>query len=179
MDWLTFIVELFKAAAWPIAAVVIALLFRAQLKALLSRLRKGKVGPAEFEFEESVKVLEDEAAQLPQPSSGMGTPSVQLVTSNPRAAILEAWLGVESAAQNLARARGYNSPSSSRNPLAAIRNLEKAKVLDSQQMGLFNELRSLRNQAAHDVDFSPSADSVLSYAQLAKGLEESIQRAAR
>jgi hypothetical protein len=177
MDILTFIAELFKAAAWPIAVVVIALLFRTQFRELLVRLKKGKVGPAEFEFEQSVKALTEEAPELIAPTPGFGTPSVQLVASNPRAAILEAWLGVEDAVQKLARSRDISPSSSARNPLALVRALERSQALDSQQSVLFNDLRALRNQAAHDSEFSPSTDSVLSYAQLAKSLRESIEGA--
>ena len=57
MDTLTFIVEVLKATTWPLASVAIALIFREQLRDLLLRLRKGKVGPAEFEFEERVASL--------------------------------------------------------------------------------------------------------------------------
>jgi hypothetical protein len=52
MDTLTFIAEVTRVVAWPSAAVTTALIFREQLRALLSRIRNGKVEPAEFEFEQ-------------------------------------------------------------------------------------------------------------------------------
>ena len=115
MDILTFIAELVKATAWPLAAITIALIFRQQLRALLSRIRKGKVGPAEFEFEQEVKELTEQAPlQLPPPQ--VGTPTVTLATTNPRAAILEAWLGIESSVHRLAYNSDLPAPSAHRNP---------------------------------------------------------------
>jgi hypothetical protein len=52
MDTLTLLAELVKATAWPLTTAVVAILFRTELRALLGRLRKGKVGSAEFEFQE-------------------------------------------------------------------------------------------------------------------------------
>lgn len=176
MDILTFIAELVKAAAWPLAAIVIALIFRQQLRALLSRIRKGKVGPAEFEFEQEVKeLLEQAPPQLPPPQ--VGTPTVTLATTNPRAAILEAWLGVESSVHQLAYNSHLPAPSTLRNPSSIIRAIEKSGILPSDDVALFNDLRVLRNQATHDPDFSPSPESVIKYVQLAQGLKQRIDRA--
>lgn len=176
MDILTFIAELVKASAWPLAAITIALIFRQQLRALLSRIRKGKVGPAEFEFEQEVKELTEQAPpQLSAPQ--VGTPTVTLATTNPRAAILEAWLSVESSIHRLAYNSNLPAPSFPRNPSSMIRAIEKGGILPAEDVALFNDLRALRNQATHDPDFSPSPESVIKYAQLAQGLKQRIDRA--
>lgn len=57
MDGLTFTAEIVKALAWPVAAVVIALVFHRQLKALLGRIRKGSIAGADFEFDQELKEL--------------------------------------------------------------------------------------------------------------------------
>jgi hypothetical protein len=177
MDALTFIAEIVKACAWPIAAISIALIFRQQIRALLQRLKKGKLGSAEFEFEETVKALRDEAPRLPQQAQA-GAPNVALATTNPRAAVLEAWLEVEAAADRLVRARNLPIPSTSGSPVATIRAIERAQLVDSVQVALFNDLRALRNQAVHDAEFTPSTESVLGYVRLANDLRDSFNRAA-
>jgi hypothetical protein len=179
MDWLTFIVEIVKASAWPLAVVLMALLFRRELRALLARIKKGKVGPAEFEFEETVKELEKEAAQLPGPPETLEVPSakVSLTTSEPRAAIMNAWLEVENALSSLAQTRLGLPPGLARSPLPAIRAIQKAQLIEQHYLTLYNELRVLRNQAAHELDFNPSMDSVLSYVRLAKELTEVLEKA--
>ena len=175
MDILTFIAELVKAAAWPLTVVSLALLFKEQLRALFSRIRKGKVGSAEFEFEHGVKELTEQAP--PQPPPQVGTPTVTLATTNPRAAILEAWLGVESSVQRLAYAKELPASRAPRNPSLMIRAIEQSGILPSEDVTLFNELRVLRNQATHDPDFSPFPESVIKYVQLAEGLKQRIDRA--
>lgn len=75
MDLLTFIAELFKAIAWPIVTLVVALLFRQQIIALLARLRKGKLGSTEFEFEQEVKALREQVPELPKPPANTASPS--------------------------------------------------------------------------------------------------------
>jgi hypothetical protein len=177
MDALTFIVEIVKAAAWPLATLFIALQFRTELRALLARMKKGKVGPAEFEFEETVKMLKAEAAELPPPeTASIGTPVVTLVTSEPRAAIFNAWLEVETALSHLAQSKGQLAPHLSRSPVQAIRALQKAELIEPNYVALFNDLRGLRNQAAHELEFNPSTESVLSYVQLAKELAGVLQK---
>lgn len=43
--------KLLSSIAWPLAGVNISVVFRKELAALLARLKRGKVGSAEFEFE--------------------------------------------------------------------------------------------------------------------------------
>ena len=112
MDWLTFTAEIAKALAWPCAATAIALVFRSELKGLLGKVKKGKVGPAEFEFEQGIKELKaekpKELPQLPQPSAQ--EPSALRAIAEPRAVVLDAWLNVEQAMNNLAQKHGvYNA----------------------------------------------------------------------
>lgn len=177
MDWLTFISELIKAIAWPAVTLVIAFLFRGQIRALLARLKKGKLGPTEFEFEETVKELKQEAVQAGLPPAAE-TAAFWATYSDPRAVIIDAWLGVERAAFRLAERLDLLVGGGSRNIGRVIRLLQEANAIDPGQAGVLNELRVLRNQATHEVDFSPSADSVVSYVQLAKGLKEALERAA-
>src|SRR5688500_16734111 len=98
MDILSFIVEIFKAAAWPLAAVTTAMLFRAELKSLLNRIRRGKVGYAEIEFEHGVRTLEANIKLVPPDISQAQAPAAStlaLATTAPRAAIIQAWLEIE------------------------------------------------------------------------------------
>ncbi|MVT30302.1 hypothetical protein GO496_26250 [Acidovorax citrulli] len=46
MDWLTFISKLIDSIAWPVAAVLLGLIFRKKLAELLPLLRKVKAGPS-------------------------------------------------------------------------------------------------------------------------------------
>jgi len=177
MDVLTFIAEVIKAGAWPTAAITIALIFRRQLRDLLSRIRKGKVGPAEFEFEQEVQELSASATASQQPPQ-IGTPTVTLATSNPRVAILEAWLGLESVAQRLIYQEQVAVADIPRSAVSLSRAIKKSGLVPVEDIALFNDLRVRRSRATHDVDFTPSPESVIQYVQPASGLKERLERAA-
>lgn len=177
MDWLTSVVEMVKALAWPVAASVIALVFRQEIRTLLGRVKKGKVGPAEFEFEEIVRELKQSVdpkpADLP-PGARIGPPGALRVAGEPRFVILEAWLQVEAAATQLARKHGVLDESRPHDGGLAVRLLRQKEILTWEDEKLYRELRALRNNAAHEIEFSPSVDSVLNFVHLAQRLESRL-----
>lgn len=179
MDALTFLVEISKALAWPISSVSIAYLFRKQVEQLLLRITKGKLGPAEFEFEQAVRELATEAP--PPTKSGLPTYSITSVrsraTSEPRAVVLDAWLKVESALQAAGMSAGvYNALSGPGGSPNLIYKLQDKGVIDTQHVRMYKDLRSLRNRATHETDFTPSSESVVSFVELAGELESAINR---
>lgn len=178
MDVLTFIAELVKALAWPLVVGAIAIAFRVEVVKLIQRIRKGKIGPAEFDFELAVAVL---AVQPPpEPAAVEQEPDLPLIDySNNRAAILDAWNRVVVAAHKLAY---NNAPRSSQAQLKAAtigRQIEDNKLLDERSIALFDDLRALRNHAVHLAEFNPSKLSTNRYVTLAKELEDTINQAIR
>ena len=180
MDTLTFIVEISKALAWPIAAVSIAFLFRKQVEKLLLRITKGKLGPAEFEFEQAVLEIATEAP----PRSEEGRPTYAITSlhsrasSEPRAVVLDAWLKVEAALQAAGISAGvYNALAGPDSPWL-VKKLQESGILNAQEVKLYRDLKGLRNRATHEADFSPSPESIVSFVELATELESSIKKAA-
>ena len=51
-------------------------------------------------------------------------------------------------------------------------------MIGPEYIALLNDLRTLRNQAVHELEFKPSAESVLAYVKLANDLIGVLQRAA-
>jgi len=180
MDSLTFATEITKATAWPLAAIVIAIVFRGQIRELLSRLKKGKMGPAEFEFEEVVKELRNEARDLmlPQVMDAVGTPTVFQTSPTPQVAILNAWLDVEDAIADLARKANISHAGPSAMPLSTLRALQKAGLIEPEEAAIVRDLQRLRNRAAHERDFAPPDDTVASYVQTARGIARVIRETA-
>lgn len=180
MDSLTFVTEFTKATAWPLAAVVIAVVFKGQIRELLSRLKKGKMGPAEFEFEEGIKKLRDEARELdlPQVLDDIGAPILFQTSPNAQTAILNAWLDIEDAIADLARRVNVSHAGPSLAPLSTLRALEKAELIRPEQAAIVRDLRRLRNRATHERDFAPPKDTVISYVQTARGIARVIRETA-
>lgn len=87
-----------------------------------------------------------------------------------RAAILEAWTEVELAVQGLPQSRSRGGPPGSGvmlSPPLVVRQLAEDKIIDSGTFAIFEELRQLRNQAAHAPNFQPSAQHAKEYVDLA------------
>lgn len=182
MDWRTFFTAVIESLAWPIAAVVLVMLLRDEIRQLLPFLKRLKAGPLEAEFERNVTELR--AASDVQPLPAVAEPLtpqramlLELVEVNPRSAILEAWRGVENEALRVIDRRGmYVRPKEANSPNAVIRTLAKENVLSSDEVALFHDLRALRNLAAHADDFSPTLDAALNFIDLAGRLQTALQR---
>ena len=185
MDALTFISEAVKSLAWPAAVVFLALMLKKPITELIPLLRKLKYKELELEFSEEVAELKAEAAAS---TSSVGIPTItqttpqnrllQLVNFSTRAAIMEAWLEVESAATAVASSF-WNEP-----PNDTVRNhpklgeyLFQCKVIDTRQLETFNKLKQLRNKAAHAEELSVSENDARSYVELASALAAHIRAA--
>lgn len=185
MDTLSFIAKLVEFLAWPFAMVIVVLLLRGEIKGLFRYVKRLKAGPVEAEFEREVKELkataEAQPSLLPPPEGA--TPEkqllLQLVQINPRSAVLEAWRGIEDASIRVIQTKGFYVPErQSNSPLAVIRSLNKEGILNADEVALYHDLRSLRNQAAHASDFSPTTDAALNYIELAGRLRQVLEKAA-
>lgn len=173
------IAKLLASVAWPISAVVIAYHFKNELAALLARLKKVKAGSAEAEFERHINEV-IEASGIEETATPVSSSIRSAATTDPRGAVLAAWLEVEKALFELFDASGLNVPAvrPMRGILPAFKAIQKAGLLDSDYVSLFHDLRALRNDAAHNIEFNPSSDAVIRYTQLAKALTKALQDAA-
>jgi hypothetical protein len=167
--------------------VIVATYFKKELANLLSRLKKGRWGDAEVEFENYVREVNAEV-DIPRASESesISPEATAYASKDPRGSILGAWIAVEEVLFDLVRKiEGpivVSSSTPSRSPrrltsAAAIRVLQSAEVLDTNWISLFHDLRSLRNEAAHSADFEPSPDSVITYLRLAKELTNAMRSA--
>ena len=105
---------------------------------------------------------------------------LQLVQLNPRSAVLEAWRGIEESAIRVVQDKALYVPErESHSPLAVIRVLNRENILSAEDVSLYHELRTLRNQAAHAQDFSPTTVAALSYIELASRLRRVLEEAAK
>lgn len=174
MDWLEFTSKLIDSLAWPVAAVVLGLIFRKKLIELLPLLRKVKAGPLEAEFEIATKqvlastvelVAKERMPEAPlvQDKRSLEDTAAKLVTarSEPTATIIEGWSALDGELHKLGRQTG-----SIEDPLMSEINLYR-KVMDSNVLPigtrtLVQDLRKLRNQVAH-AKVIPTAESAQDY----------------
>ncbi|MFM4721127.1 hypothetical protein [Aeromonas bivalvium] len=185
MDVLTFISEIIKAVAWPATAIVLVVLLRKPIVELIPLLRRLKYKELELEFSQEVSELKAEVEAIAK-EKGEVVPSIaftsssllNLVTFSTRAAIMEAWLEVESAGVAVASSFWGQPPTETfRNMPRLGEYLLQCKVIDEKQLAVFNKLRQLRNKAAHAQELNLSENDARSYIQLASDLAKHIREA--
>lgn len=183
MDKLTFITELAKAMAWPIVVISIIILLRGSIVELIPLLRKLKYKELELEFSKEVAELkaevgisikgDDEKATLVNSNI---TKILSLVSFSTRAAIMEAWIELESASIFAASSFwGGEGKESFRNYARLGEYLFQCKVINDKQLLTFNKLRQLRNKAAHASELELSENDAKSYILLAAELVRQIK----
>jgi hypothetical protein len=183
MDSLTFIAEMTKALAWPVAAVVVFLLLRSQLTQRFSALESLKWKDFEFRFASEVHRVATEAqTAVPQPevralpASSEEERRNQLADLSPRAAIIEAWIGLESAAASALRSRGAAiTEREMYQPARLAEALMTSNLLDSYQADVLKDLRRLRNAAAHAEDPKITPETAREFVDVAGALERFIR----
>ena len=184
MDWKTFIAEIISSIVWP--AVVIFLIYhlKDRLAELLPRLKKLKHKDTELEFSEKLNELaiETEASREEMPVVEK-KPEIneqfnflmKLSDISPRSAVIESYRVLESASAKAA-AKAYPELESKQifNPMQ-IQKMLQGKVISKNQVHQFNELRKLRNQAAHMEDFELKHMPIEAYIDIALTLANSLE----
>jgi hypothetical protein len=153
---LEFISSLVRSLAWPMAFVAVALVFREQLRGLLSTagLRRVKAGPLEVEWNRQISEAEVELEQsgVPSPSFG-GVISEELgpvANASPDAAVMEAYARIELALRQKLVDAGF-AESDLRTGAAAglARRAADRKLISDETLRAVQGLALLRNMAAH------------------------------
>ncbi|CAE6506846.1 conserved hypothetical protein [Nitrosomonas nitrosa] len=185
MDWMTFIVEMVKALAWPVAVALAVFYFKGEVAKLIPRLKKLKHKDTEFEFAERIEELAKDLAasgeklQPPEPGENLSTDYnvlMRLSNISPRSAIMEAFRTVETAA---ARALSKAYPELKEKgaiPPIQLLKLLRGKVLDEHSYRQLNELRMLRNKAAHDEEFFLHGMPIEAYVDIALTMARLLDR---
>lgn len=181
-DWLALTAEILGALAWPIAALVIALLFRRPLLSLLGRLDQLSWGDKSARFAQQLDRLESEAAPSLSDTDDCEAPAapalsgdhgrfLKLLDLSPGAAVLDSWSRVEDELQILAHAHHVATSDAGE----AGDALQRRGVLPARTVDMIAEMRALRNAAAHDQAISVS--DALRFRNLAKGVLNEIRPA--
>ena len=108
MDVFSFIAAILTAVAWPIAMVLIAIVFRKPLIGLIGRITR--ISHNQTRIDIAPLVESNDAAEIAGALSLEDLSSDNLarnsIASSPRSAIIESWLAVESAASEALAFRG-------------------------------------------------------------------------
>ncbi|WP_110669733.1 hypothetical protein [Salinicola halophilus] len=181
MDWLTFISSLVRSLAWPVFALILALLFKDQILQFASFIKKLRAGPIEAEFEHDLERLRS-LSPARNEFAGVRAGEVvetrlltELAERHPRTAILEAWTRLERAARAaLPRQDSENGVPGEVSAARLPEPLIRAGRIDQPQVTLYHELRRLHREVARHLE--PTQEAARTYVELAGALQARLER---
>lgn len=179
MELAKLILEFVRSLAWPVTALALALIFRAPLRAVLSRVRKaGLPGGVSIDFQEQIleaRELSEKVESSPPPADRPKVPAIPLTEANarmisvglrPTASGLDmdyyreiaesdptlalAGLRIELEVMANNIAIGFKLAARNREPLSSLLSrLKDHGAITSDQLQLTRKILSLSNQAVH------------------------------
>jgi hypothetical protein len=170
------LVQLVKVLIWPSLTLILALIFRRDIRALISRMSRLKYKDFEFTLglaEAEAKVVAINEVTSPRLELGIRDENLErlrrIAKESPRAAIIEAYKMVETAAAESGFIQGADKPRI--NAPLYIDWLVKTNKLPAEDRELVIMLRNLRDQAVHTALTTPeivvTENDVDRYLQLA------------
>jgi hypothetical protein len=171
------VADLVSALAWPLAFVWFVQKYGNDVKDLILRLSKVKLGNAEAEFNLGLKAAEELANGTPLVEASKDLPEEgvefskrmaqleRIADVSPRAAIMESWLLIEDAAGKAGFVQGASVPRI--NSLLFIEWLVREGKIDKSTAILVGRMRKLRNEASHLRDFELTKDEAERYLKIA------------
>jgi hypothetical protein len=180
---LLFTQRIISSLAWPVAFVIVALLFKKEISHLLKRVEIFKVPGAEVQIrrrldeasEEVAAIQADgtEAANLPAARAPVELIPIErdTVAKHPNFAVIEAWRMVEADVERLIR---LLEPNVTSHGARSIRRLQDLNVLAPPVFALLDHLRIIRNEAVHDLSPKITEGQALEYISIASVVRAAI-----
>ena len=188
MDTGDLAIKILQVIAWPIAVVLIVFVLKTPIeKAILnvSKFRyKDRHRDVEVDFAKGLSEAESKAREIPtlrekpvQSSSletrlftfSLETRLFTLARTEPSAAVTMAWLEVEASVHEAAQRLGLPT-SQPRQKRQVLRTLASKGIINEAAMDLYEQLRNLRNEAAHALGFEIDPIEAEQYVELALNL---------
>jgi hypothetical protein len=152
MDWKTFIADMTRSLAWPVALVAVGLLFRRTIGDLLEGVRLRRIGRGEWsaDFEAAAREVRAELpSSIEQPPALAQTQrlqeAVRMVDLAPSVAIAEEWNKLEDYVKAIATRSGVQQQVLPE----VLRALVEKGVVRSATADAILGLRNMRNLAVH------------------------------
>ena len=165
-------VEIIKAIAWPVSVIWLGYIFRSEVRQLLNRMSSFKYKDVEASFERELAEAENNAKHITTtvaPSSGQDLSQKEqlfrISEVSPRAAVVEAWTLIETAAIKNGLTSGTAIQRT--NPKMIVEYLINSGKFSPESINLIEQLRRIRNQASHMPDFAIRQNEAERYLDLA------------
>lgn len=171
--WLQFISNIFKYLTWPILILVITLIFKNSIKNLLKKLSKFSGKGLEFEFKSDLNTVTTELFDNESKNYTFHSKELEdmskMTLDYPKASIIKAWSILEyrlmKDGERLHLQTGTAVPNI--NIYKLIGYYRDKKIYPESMINSINELRKLRNRAAHSHDsFMVTSEDAITYIKL-------------
>ena len=181
MNWMVFITSIIDSVAWPAAILIAVWWLKNHIGQLIPLTKKVKYGDLEIEFEQQLRELKKRAEASrrehdtpDRDDSEMLEYIDETANNSPRAAIVDAWVGLELTAFSSAALLGISDNKKTMPFRRLIQALESEGILTSKDASILKELQRLRNEVLHSPDFKISKKEVQEFAELARDMADLI-----
>ncbi len=178
---MTFITSIIDSIAWPFAIVIIVWWLKSHIVQLIPFTKKFKYGQLEIEFEQQLKALKKEAEESKIEHSTPERDSTEMLEYinaiaevSPRAAIVDAWVGLELTAQSSADLIGIEKGKRPMPFSRLIQKLQNEDILKPKDAQILKNLQRLRNEALHSPEFNITKKEAQEFSELARDMADLI-----
>ena len=184
MDWLGFIASLVGGIAWPALVLALAILFRHELRPLLTRpIHRAKAGPVEIEWEKRVGEARVDLAKSPEAAEQPATdlhPRLSMSALAPRAAVLTAFAEVEKDLRDTLEVAHVDIGAPGQQGMRQIVDQAvAARVISQPTAQAIRGLIVLRNLAAHGGGEDIDPEKAEEFVALAESVKYALEAARR
>ncbi len=185
MNGLQFIASLVRSLAWPLAIIVIALIFQKQLRQLASRpMRRLKAGPLEVEFDRLLSEVEL-SVEVPQKVASDNRGELEnsvieeledLVTTSPITAVMDSHAAVERQLRDLIVKNTPDANVSKMSMRQLLRTALDLGVITPETANAVEGITVMRNLAAHGRSNEVTPERARDYLSLVDAVLYTLQQ---
>ena len=177
MNFLQFLASIIDSLAWPGVTGFGLYVLRKPAGKLLERVSRFKYKDLEAEFRDTLEDIKPPITdaidvEVIEKSTVNTVSLTELAEVSPRAAIMEAWIKVENATADYCTSKGLDS----RISYQGLRRLPQEQKKEIEHiLTPYQELRVLRNKAAHASDFELKPESAKEYIDVANYIIQQLK----
>jgi len=182
MDSKSFIIHLLDIAIWPVTIFILIMMFRKYLVELIPLLKKLKYKDLELDFGQKMQKLKKDAEDsFTNNSEEKYTKEKEHLHSlseiSPCAAIMESWKEVEVSTLKLIMKHKPDVKIDSSTPYRHMQTIfEKDKLIEMKMIKVFGDLRTIRNRAAHAINYEINTEKAVEYVDVALKLKAYLEK---
>jgi len=176
--------EILLVIRWPLVVIIGMIIFRKALNHIIKELDYFKYREFEATFGKRVKSVEKETERLihgesnlqgrvivkgPEPASDLEERFKKMAEVSPKGAIMDAWRELEFDINKIAEKNNIDTKKN-KNIAGITDQLTKIGVFDNSVQQMIDDMRQLRNQAAHEPERNFTLADTSSYCVSASNL---------